>query len=137
MGWQSTAMPGNVNGEINFQPIQGSLGQPALARLLLFKPIVSRMVSFLQEWLASPIQPQENLQGAYVGREDQLVPAEIRRGRRSRRDSRSSRSVLCGVGLPGIIDAIANPAIVAILSEILVLLRNWTSNLFDWIQHST
>ena len=136
MGLQSTAMPGNVNGEISFQPIQGSLGQPALAQS---SPVQANRVQngIVPAGVASPIQPQENLQGAYIGREDQLVPAEIRRGRRSRRDSRSSRSVLCGVGLPGIIDAIANPAIVAILSEILVLLRNWTSNLFGWIQHST
>ena len=132
MGLQSTAMPGNVNGEISFQPIQGSLGQPSLAQS---SPVQANPVQngIVPAGVASPVQPQENLQGAYVGREDQL----IRRGRRSRRDSRSSRSVLCGVGLPGIIDAIANPATVAILSEILVLLKKWTSNLFDWIQRST
>ena len=80
MGLQSTALPGNVNGDSC--------------------PVFSRMVLFLQEWLAaSPIQPQENLQGAYIGREDQLVPAESlfqfrsmrRRSSRHHRRHRQSR----------------------------------------------
>ena len=86
MGLQSTAMPGNVNGEISFQPIQGSLGQPSLAQS---SPVQASPVQngIVPAGVASPIQPQENLQGAYVGREDQLAPADSKRQALSERQS--------------------------------------------------